>query len=38
MLKSYEEIIKILKKNKRMDLVAIFMGLIETDDYDSDSD
>ena len=38
MLKSYEEIIKILKKNKRMDLVAIFMTLIETDDFESDSD
>ncbi len=37
MLKSYEEIIKILRKANRHDLVAIFMNLIpDSDDYDSD--
>jgi len=37
MLKSYEEIIKILMKAKRPDLVAIFMSLIEIEeDYDSE--
>mgnify|MGYP003133062037 CR=1 FL=1 len=32
MLKSHTEIIKILMKAKRPDLVAIFMNLIETDE------
>ena len=37
MLKSHTEIIKILMKAKRPDLVAIFMTLIEIDeDYDSE--
>ena len=37
MLKSYEEIIKILRKANRHDLVAIFMNLIpDSDDYDSE--
>ena len=37
MLKSYEDIIKILKKANRMDLVAVFMNLIpDSDDYDSE--
>jgi len=38
MLKSYEEIINILKKNKRHDLIAIFLGLIVDSDEDYDTD
>jgi hypothetical protein len=37
MLKSYEDIIKILKKANRHDLVAVFMNLIpDSDEYDSE--
>jgi hypothetical protein len=37
MLKSYEDIIKILKKHNRYDLIAVFLNLIETEeDYDSE--